>query len=90
MNKNDLIRAVAVNAKLTKAQAKSAVDVAMDAVVEALQKGDKVSVSGFGTLFVQEKAARAGVNPSTGEKISIPAKKVVKFKAGADLASKIK
>lgn len=87
MNKIELINGVAIEAGISKAQAKAAVDAAM---TTALVKGDKIALVGFGTLAVQEKAERKGVNPSTGAPITIPAKKVVKFKPSAELAEKVK
>ena len=89
MNKTELVNAIAAEAKLTKVQAKEALEATLKAVGETLAKGDKVALIGFGTFAVNEKAARTGVNPATGKKIQIPAKKVVKFKAGADLAKKV-
>ena len=86
MNKTDLVAAVAAQAGLTKAQAQKAVEATVDAIAGALKGGDKVQLVGFGTFSVVEKAAREGVNPATGAKIQIPAKKVAKFKAGAGLA----
>ena len=86
MNKTDLVAAVAAQAGLTKAQAQKAVEATVDAIAGALTGGDKVQLVGFGTFSVVEKAAREGVNPATGAKIQIPAKKVAKFKAGAGLA----
>ena len=86
MNKTDLVAAVAAEAGLTKAQAQKAVEATVDAIAGALKGGDKVQLVGFGTFSVVEKAAREGVNPATGAKIQIPAKKVAKFKAGAGLA----
>lgn len=85
MNKTQLINAVANGANVTKAQAKAAVDATLDTITAALKEGDKVSLLGFGTFAVVEKPERQGVNPATGEKITIAAKKVVKFKAGASL-----
>ena len=85
MNKSELVAAVAAQAGLTKAQAQKAVEATVDAIAGALKNGDKVQLVGFGTFSVVEKAAREGVNPSTGAKIQIPAKKVAKFKAGAGL-----
>lgn len=90
MSKQELINAIANEAKLTKVQAKAALAAALNAVGEALAKGDKVALIGFGTFGVVEKAARTGINPATKAKIEIPAKKVVKFKAGAELAAKVK
>ena len=86
MNKSELVAAVAAEAGLTKAQAQKAVEATVDAIAGALKGGDKVQLVGFGTFSVVEKAAREGVNPATGAKIQIPAKKVAKFKAGAGLA----
>lgn len=85
MNKSELVAAVAAQAGLTKAQAQKAVEATVDAIAGALKNGDKVQLIGFGTFSVVEKAAREGVNPATGAKIQIPAKKVAKFKAGAGL-----
>lgn len=85
MNKLELVAAVAAEAGLTKAQAQKAVEATVDAIAGALKNGDKVQLVGFGTFSVVEKAAREGVNPATGAKIQIPAKKVAKFKAGAGL-----
>lgn len=85
MNKSELISAIATESGLTKADSKKALDAFMASVKQALQQGDKVSLVGFGTFSVAERAARTGVNPSTKKKITIPAKKVAKFKAGAEL-----
>ncbi len=90
MNKIELIQGTAMEAGISKAQAKAAIDAAIKVMTEALVKGDKVAIAGFGTLSVQEKAERQGVNPSTGQKITIPSKKVVKFKPGAELSTKVK
>ena len=79
-----------IEAGISKAQAKAAVDAAIKVMTTALVKGDKIALVGFGTLAVQEKAERKGVNPSTGAPITIPAKKVVKFKPSAELAEKVK
>ena len=90
MNKTELVNAVANEAKLTKVQAKAALEATLGAVAKSLAKGDKVALIGFGTFGVVKKAARQGVNPATKAKITIPARKVVKFKAGAGLAAKVK
>lgn len=90
MNKAELVNAIAEKANLTKAQAKSALDATLDAIAEAMANDDKVALIGFGTFAVVEKGERTGINPATKEKITIPAKKSVKFKAGAELASKVK
>lgn len=89
MNKTELINAMAEKAGLSKVDAKKALDAFVEAVSESLVKGDKVALIGFGTFGVAEKAARTGINPATKEKITIAAKKVVKFKAGAELADQV-
>ena len=86
MNKSELIDKIAAGAGLTKADSKKALDAAIAAVKDALVAGDKVALVGFGTFSVNEKPAREGVNPATKQKIKIAAKKVAKFKAGAELA----
>lgn len=86
MNKTELVEKIAAGAGITKVDAKKALDAAVSAVKEALIAGDKVSLVGFGTFSVAERPAREGINPSTKEKINIAAKKVAKFKTGADLA----
>lgn len=90
MNKTELISAVAEKSGLTKADAKKAVEAAVAAVTEALAKGDKVSLIGFGTFAVAEKGERTGINPRTKEAITIAARKSVKFKQGAELAEAVK
>ncbi len=87
MNKTELVEKIAANAAITKVQAKAALEAGIAAVKEALVAGDKVQLIGFGTFAVQERPEREGVNPSTGKKIKIAAKKVAKFKAGAELAA---
>ena len=86
MNKSELIKAIADNAQLSQADAKKALDATLEAIAKAVKGGDKVALVGFGTFSVSERAAREGHNPATGEKMQIAAKKVVKFKAGAELA----
>lgn len=86
MNKAELVAAIAAEAQMPKAQAQKALDATVNAIAEALKKGENVQLIGFGTFAVVEKAARTGINPATKQKIEIPAKKVVKFKAGAGLA----
>lgn len=86
MNKADLVAAIAAEAQLPKTQAQKALEATVNAIANALKKGESVQLIGFGTFSVVEKAARVGVNPATKAKINIPAKKAVKFKAGAGLA----
>ncbi|HPS27173.1 MAG TPA: HU family DNA-binding protein [Bacteroidales bacterium] len=90
MNKAELIDAMAGEAKLTKADAKKALDAFIKATSVALKKGDRVALVGFGSFAVAKRAARKGRNPQTGKEIKIAAKKVVKFKAGTELAAKVK
>lgn len=90
MNKSDLVNAIAAGAELSKADAKKALDATLNAIADALKEGDKVALLGFGTFAVTERHARTGINPATKEKIEIAAKKVIKFKAGAELADGLK
>ena len=90
MNKTDLIAAVAEKAGLAKTDAKKALEAFVSTVSEELAKGEKIALIGFGTFSVSEKSARTGINPATKQTITIPAKKVGKFKAGAELAEKVK
>lgn len=90
MNKTELVNAIAEKAGLTKVDAKNALDAVVAAIAEALEKGDKVALIGFGTFSVVEKGARQGINPRTKQTIEIAARKAVKFKAGAELADKVK
>lgn len=90
MNKTELIAAIAAESGLTKTDSKKALDATLKAVTEALTKGDKVTLVGFGTFSVANRAARSGVNPSTKQTIHIPAKKVAKFKVGSELADAVK
>ena len=89
MNKTELVNAIAEKANLSKVDAKNALDAALNAVAEALAANDKVALIGFGTFSVSEKGERIGLNPRTKEKIVIPARKAVKFKAGAELNAKL-
>jgi DNA-binding protein HU-beta len=89
MNKAELISAMAEKACLTKVDAKAALEAFVCATSGALANGDKLSLIGFGTFQVVKRPARKGRNPRTKKEIMIPAKKVVKFKAGAELAGKV-
>ena len=86
MNKTELIDKIAAGSGLSKADAKKALDATVNALKEALIAGDKIQLVGFGTFSVNERPAREGINPATKEKIQIAAKKVAKFKAGAELS----
>ena len=85
MNKAELIDAISAESKLTKADSARALDAFVNATSKALKKGDRVALVGFGSFSVSKRAARTGRNPQTGKAIKIAAKKVAKFKAGADL-----
>ena len=89
MDKTELIDKIAAGAGISKADAKKALDATTNALKEALVAGDKIQLVGFGTFSVSERPAREGINPATKEKIQIAAKKVAKFKAGAELADAI-
>ncbi|MCQ2344409.1 MAG: HU family DNA-binding protein [Paludibacteraceae bacterium] len=90
MNKTELISAMAEKAELTKVDAKRALDAMIEAIGEQMEKGESVSLLGFGTFMVVERPERQGLNPATKEKITIPARKAVKFKVGGTLAEKVK
>ena len=85
MNKSDLIEAMADAADISKAAAGKALDGMVDAIVTALKKGEPVSLVGFGTFSIRERAARSGRNPKTGDTITIEASRVPGFKAGKAL-----
>ena len=89
MNKGELVEAIAKESKLAKKDAAAALDAVLTSVQKTLKKGNKVTLIGFGTFQVVKRAARMGVNPATGEKIKIKAKKVVKFKAGSKLSAAV-
>ncbi|MCW4152889.1 HU family DNA-binding protein [Halomonas sp. 18H] len=89
MNKSELIEAIAASADIPKASASRALDAMVDTVADSLKKGDSVSLVGFGTFTVKERAARTGRNPQTGEPIQISAAKVPSFKAGKALKDSV-
>ena len=86
MNKTDLINAIAAESGLTKADAAKALNATTNAIANAVKASDKVALVGFGTFAPAERPARTGKNPRTGEVLEIPAKTIVKFKPGSDLA----
>jgi DNA-binding protein HU-beta len=90
MNKSELLSAIASESGLSKVDAKKALDAFISTVSSALQKDDKIVLVGFGTFSVVDRSARTGINPATQKSIQIPAKKVVKFKAGSELAESVK
>lgn len=85
MNKSELIDAIAANGGLSKADAAKALDATITSITDALKKNDTVTLVGFGTFSVKERAARTGRNPKTGEELQIKASKVPGFKAGKGL-----
>ncbi|MDD5342924.1 MAG: HU family DNA-binding protein [Smithella sp.] len=90
MTKAELVGVIAKSAGVTKDKAAKALEAYEVAVAKELKKSGKLILVGFGTFSVVKRKAREGRNPQTGKAIKIPAKKVVKFKAGKDLASKVK
>lgn len=89
MNKQELVTSVAEKANLTKKDAELALNAVIDSIKEALNKGEKVSLVGFGTFEVRERAARSGRNPQTGAAIKIPAGKVPAFRPGKELKESV-
>ncbi|MFO7909545.1 DNA-binding protein HU-beta [Vreelandella aquamarina] len=85
MNKSELIEAIAASADISKAAATRALDAMVESVTESLKQGESVSLVGFGTFTIKERAARTGRNPQTGQPIEISAAKVPSFKAGKAL-----
>ena len=89
MKKDELIAIVSESADITKKSAGDAINAAIEGITSVLEKGDSISLIGFGSFKVVERAAREGRNPSTGEKIQIPASKGVKFTPGAGLKGRV-
>lgn len=90
MKKSELIGKVAEKTQLTLEEAEKSINALLSSIGEALCKGDKVNLIGFGSFSSYERPSRIGYHPKTGEKIRIPARKIVKFKAGKKLIEKIK
>lgn len=90
MNKTELINALASSADIKKNDARKALDAFLNIVADVLQSGDKLSLPGFGSFEVIERKERSGRNPRTGEEITIPASKMVKFKVGKSLKESVK
>ncbi len=90
MTKAELIASIAKETKISKTSAGKVINAFTNSVTKALQKGDKLTLTGFGTFSVAKMSARKGRNPQTGKEIKIPAKKVAKFKAGTVLKSAAK
>lgn len=89
MNKSDLISSMAEKSKSTKKEAEAALKAFIESVEEALEKGEKVQLVGFGTFETRERAARVGRNPRTKEEINIPESTVPVFKAGKEFKDKV-
>jgi DNA-binding protein HU-beta len=90
MNKAQLVDAIAAKAQLTKVDAKKALDAFIGVTAASLKKGDRLALIGFGSFSVAKRGARTGRNPRTGAALKIPAKKVVRFKPGAELNAIVK
>lgn len=90
MKIEEFVSAVATEGRMTKGQAKEALEAVFTAMAKALVAGEKVSVTGFGTFDVKVKPERTGINPSTKEKITIPERKAVSFKAAKNLKESVK
>ena len=89
MNKKQLVDVVAKKTGAKKKDVKKIIDATIEAIKEALEKGEKVQLVGFGSFEVRQAAARKGVNPRTKQPIEIPARKVPKFKPGKDLKKRV-
>ena len=90
MNMKDLVQEVSETAKVTKKEAGAVLSAIVDTIEDTVQKGEKVTLVGFGTFERRERAARNGRNPQTGERITIPAKKFPAFKAGKNFKELVK
>lgn len=90
VSKKDLVSTIAEKTELTKKDSETAVNAFLEAIKEALKEGEKVTITGFGTFEVRERAEREGRNPKTGETLTIAASKAPAFKAGKDLKEAVK
>jgi len=89
MNKGELVAAIAEAGNITKVRAEQALNSVLDNMTNAMEKGERITISGFGSFKVVERAEQKGRNPQTGKSILIPAHNVVKFKPGKSLYSKV-
>ena len=89
MNKSELVEAIANESGLTKSKSTEILNTIVNTITETLKKGEKVSLTGFGTWSTSERAERKGRNPKTGEEITIASKRVAKFKAGNELTKNV-
>ncbi|MDE6070164.1 MAG: HU family DNA-binding protein [Alistipes sp.] len=85
MNKTQLIEAVASDTRMTKIEARKAVDAMIRATVDALREGERLTLTGLGTFSIQQKNERVGRNPRTGAAVKIPPRKVIKFRSTVDI-----
>lgn len=85
MNKAQLVEAVALDANITKVEARKIVDTTLRVVVQTLREGDRLTLTGLGSFFVQHRSACTGRNPRTGAAVKIPARKVVKFRSAIEI-----
>lgn len=85
MTKADIVEQVSVEAEMTKKDAEQLVEIVFDSIIEALNKGDKVELRGFGSFRTRQRGARKGRNPKSGDSVEIPAKRVAYFKPGKEL-----
>ncbi len=89
MNKGELIANISESGQMTRAAARKALDTVLATMASAMQKGEKVTISGFGSFRVIDRAPQRGRNPQTGKPITIPARRVVKFKPAKKLAKRM-
>lgn len=89
MNKNDLIESIASSAQITKVAAERGLNGLITTLAAAMQEGERVTLVGFGSFSVVDRAPRTGRNPKTGESVPIPPRKVVKFRPGKELSLKV-
>lgn len=89
MNKSDLIEALAERRKMTQKEADLVVNLVLDGMTEALRKGERIEIRGFGSLIVKEYDPYVGRNPKTGEQVQVPAKRLPFFKVGKELKERV-
>jgi DNA-binding protein HU-beta len=89
MNKGDLIEKIVSEVNITKADAQRVLESIVDGITQSLKRGERTTISGFGTFSVSKRKARVGRNPQTGEPINIPARRVARFTAGKELREEL-
>jgi DNA-binding protein HU-beta len=90
MNKTELVNTVASQTGIARSEVRTVVDSCFDTIIATLENDGKVALAGFGTFSVTEKSPRSGYNPHSGERIDIPARKAVRFKAGANIDNRVR